>query len=260
MIRSDVATFTRRADPYRDTDVIDARAPRFNQSVIAITSAIAVVTGWWLLLAFFAAQLAVGLRFGRRWCITCLAYFELIQPRFGEGPIEDSRPPRFANLIGAVVLGSASLAYLAGLTALGAALGLLVTVLAALAAVTGFCAGCEMYKLGARLWGIKAHLLERIDLADLQLTDRVVLASGGEAAPSTGEAVVTSRGQAVVTFTHPLCTECHALEARLAAEGERVIGVDVSRRPDVARKYGIAAVPVAVRVDARGQVLERIAG
>ena len=86
----------RLADPYRDLDVIDSRAPRFNQATIGALSALAVATGWWWLLGVLAAQLAVGLTLGRRFCLPCLAYFELVQPRFGEGPLEDSRPPRFA--------------------------------------------------------------------------------------------------------------------------------------------------------------------
>ena len=143
----------RAAHPYRDLDVIDSRAPRFNQAVIGVLSLLAVVTGWWWLLALLALQLGLGLTLGRRWCLTCLAYFELIQPRIGEGPLEDSRPPRVANMIGFVVLAGASIAYAAGLTDAGIALGLLVTVLALLAAVTGFCTGCEAYKLGCRLTG-----------------------------------------------------------------------------------------------------------
>jgi hypothetical protein len=143
----------RAADPYRDTDVIDSRAPRFNQAVIGTLSLLAVVTGWWWLLALLAAQLAIGLVFGRRFCIQCLVYFELIQPRFGEGPLEDSRPPRVANMVGLTVLSAASLAYLAGWLVVGAALGLLVAALALLAAVTGFCTGCEAYKLACRLSG-----------------------------------------------------------------------------------------------------------
>jgi hypothetical protein len=141
----------RAADPYRDTDVIDSRAPRFNQAVVGVVSALAVATGWWWLLALLAAQLAVGLTFGRRFCLPCLAYFELVQPRFGEGPLEDSRPPRVANMVGIAVLGAASLAYAAGWAALGAGLGLLVAALALIAAGTGFCTGCEAYKLGCRL-------------------------------------------------------------------------------------------------------------
>jgi Domain of unknown function (DUF4395) len=144
---------TRAADPYRDLTVIDSRAPRFNQTVIGTLSLLAVVTGWWWLLALLALQLALGLTLGRRWCLPCLAYFELIQPRFGEGPLEDSRPPRAANMVGFAVLTAASISYAAGLTLLGIALGVLVAALALLAAATGFCTGCEAYKLGCRLTG-----------------------------------------------------------------------------------------------------------
>ena len=143
----------RLADPYRDLEVIDSRAPRFNQVVVGVLAAIAVFTGWWWLLALLAIQLVVGLTFGRRYCLPCLAYFELVQPVFGEGPLEDSRPPRFANMVGAAFLTVASVSYLAGAEVLGAVLGGLVAVLALLAATTGFCAGCEAYKLGHLLTG-----------------------------------------------------------------------------------------------------------
>jgi hypothetical protein len=146
-------TRTRAADPYRDTDVIDSRAPRVNQATIGVLSVVAVLTGWWWLLALLALQLAVGLTLGRRFCLACVAYFELVQPRFGEGPLEDSRPPRVANMVGLVVLGSAALAYAAGSPLLGAVLGGLVAGLALIAAATGFCTGCEAYKLACRLTG-----------------------------------------------------------------------------------------------------------
>jgi hypothetical protein len=141
------------ADPYRDLHVIDSRAPRFNQAVVGAVSLLAVVAGWWWLLALLAAQLAVGLALGRRYCLPCLAYFELVQPLFGEGRLEDSRPPRFANTVGAAALAAASAAYLAGAATLGAGLGLLVAALALLASATGFCAGCEAFKLGHLLTG-----------------------------------------------------------------------------------------------------------
>jgi hypothetical protein len=144
---------TRRADPYRDTDVIDSRAPRANQLVIGTLSVLAVATGWWWLLALLAVQLAVGLGFGRRYCLPCVAYFQFVQPRFGEGPLEDARPPRVANIVGLVFLSAASVAYVTGVPVLGAVLGVLVAALALLAAATGFCTGCEAYKLGCRLTG-----------------------------------------------------------------------------------------------------------
>jgi Domain of unknown function (DUF4395) len=227
------------ADPYRDLDVIDARAPRFNQATIGTLALVSFLVDWWPLLAILAGQLAVGLLLGRRFCLPCLAYFELVQPALGEGPIEDSRPPRFANAIGAVVLGAAALAHGVGFATLGWTLGLLVAGLALLAAATGFCAGCEMYRLGARLRGIRSHRLERIDLAEV----------GARA----GTAVV-------VQFTHPLCTDCRELERRLTDEGRRVVTVDVSRRPELARKYGVAVVPTAVAVGPDGTVSIRLAG
>ena len=143
----------RTADPYRDLDVIDARAPRFNQATIGVLAALAVATGWWWLLGLLGLQLLAGLTLGRRFCLPCLAYFELVQPRFGEGPLEDARPPRFANLVGAVFLTAATVAYATGLTTLGAVLGGIVAALALLAAATGFCTGCEAYKLGSFLLG-----------------------------------------------------------------------------------------------------------
>jgi hypothetical protein len=144
---------TQLAHPYRDLDVIDSRAPRTNQAVIGTLALVAVATGWWWLLGLLAAQLAFGLTFGRRYCLPCLAYFELIQPRFGEGPLEDSRPPRVANMVGLAVLTAAAVAYALGSPLVGAALGLLVAALALVAAITGFCTGCEAYKLACLLRG-----------------------------------------------------------------------------------------------------------
>lgn len=228
----------RRAHPYRDTDVIDARAPRFNQATVGVVSLVAVLAGAWPLLALLAAQLGIGLRFGRRYCLACVAYFELVQPWLGEGPIEDSRPPRFANQVGLVVLSAATLAHLAGLTALGNAMGLLVAGLALLAAATGICAGCEIYRLRARLRGIRRREIDQVELAELG-----ELRGGG----------VTD--ELIVAFSHPLCTDCRAVIDELEAGSVPWVSVDVRDRPDLARKYGIALVPTVIRVAPDGRVL-----
>jgi hypothetical protein len=143
----------RLADPYRDLDVIDSRAPRFNQATIGMLSALAVATGWEWLLAILAAQLLVGITLGRRFCLPCVVYFELVQPRRGEGRLEDARPPRFANLVGTLFLFGAAVSYVAGARVVGAVLGGIVAALALVAAATGFCTGCEAYKLGSLLLG-----------------------------------------------------------------------------------------------------------
>jgi hypothetical protein len=146
-------TVARIAHPYRDLTVIDSRAPRFNQAVIGAVSLLAVATGWWWLLAALAANLALGLSLGRRFCITCVAYFALVQTLLGEGPLEDSRPPRVANMIGFAFLTAASVAYALDAHLAGAVLASIVAALALVAAVTGFCTGCEAYKLAYRLTG-----------------------------------------------------------------------------------------------------------
>jgi hypothetical protein len=227
----------RLADPYRDLDVIDRRAPRANQLVIGVFALVAFMTGWWPILGVLALQLALGITLGRRWCLACLVYFEVVQPRLGEGPLEDSRSPRFANIMGGVVLTTATAAHAAGFGTVGWVLGLLVAALALLAAITGFCTGCEIYRLSARLRGVGHGELRRIDRADL-----------GEAA-----------GDLVVHFTHPLCSECADVERRLRSEGRTLVTVDVRRRPDLARKYGIGIVPTAVAVAADGAITARLA-
>jgi hypothetical protein len=228
----------RTADPWRDTDVIDERAPRFNQAITGIVALLGAVFGWPLAWALMSAQLLIGLTLGRRFCLPCLAYFELVQPRFGEGRLEDSRPPRLANMMGSIFLGAAALAWWLGAPPVGIVLGSLVAALALLAAGTGFCTGCEIYRLTARLRGISPRQHGRIDAADLN---------------------GLREGPAFVEFTHPLCSECREWEERLRSKPEPLLKLDVSDRPDIARKYGVAVVPTVLRVAPDGAVLERLA-
>jgi hypothetical protein len=218
--------------------VIDARAPRFNQAVVAVFALAGVLLGWPVLWALMSLQLALGLVLGRRWCLSCLAYFTVIQPRFGEGELEDSRPPRLANRMGAGFLGAAAIAWWVGVPTLGTILGAIVAVLALLAVTTNFCTGCEIYKLTARLRGISPRHHDCIDTADLP---------------------TTAAERMYVEFTHPLCSECQEWERRLSADEAPVVVLDVRERPDLARKYGIAVVPTVLAVAADGEVLERLA-
>ena len=240
----------RRADPYRDLAVIDARAPRVNQLVVATGALVAAATGFWPLVLALAVQLAVAVRFGRRYCLPCRLYFDVIQPRVGEGPLEDSRAPRFANIVGAIFLGASAAAYVAGAPRLGAGLALLVAGLATLAVTTGLCVGCELYRIVARLRGVRGGAIERVDLEHL-----------GRATGSRPAIALDARdggGEVVVLFTHPLCGECQTVRAELAADPRPLVAVDVSRHRDLARKYGVALVPLAVAVAADGRVTARV--
>lgn len=228
----------RTADPWRDTDVLDRHAARFAQGVTGLVAATGVVFGWPLAWALMAAQLLLGLTLGRRFCLPCLAYFGLLQPRLGEGPLEDSRPPRTANAIGFIVLGSAAASWWLGAETLGLVLAGLVAILALLSASTGFCAGCELYRRTARLRGISPRHHDRIDPGDLPGLDA---------------------GGVHVEFTHPLCSDCREWEQRLSAMREPLLTVDVRERPDLARKYGISVVPAVFAVGPDGSVRERLA-
>ena len=227
----------RSADPYRDLAVIDARAPRLNQLLTGLVALTALLTGAWPLVALAAVQISTGLLLGRRWCLACRLYFGVLQPFLGEGPVEDARPVKFAHQVGAAFLWSSTLAHLAGFPSAGNLLAGLVAGLALLAATTGFCVGCSLYRAWAFLRGIRGGTPGHVDLAELGVVP--------------GE-------EAVVQFTHPLCVDCQSLETRLSADGRRPVLVDVSRRPDLARKYGIAVVPLAVAVRANGSVERRI--
>lgn len=229
----------RAADPWRDTDVVDERAPRFSQAVTGLVALSGALFGWPLAWAVMSIQILMGLTLGRRFCLPCLAYFTLVQPRFGEGRLEDSRPPRLANIIGTVVLGSAAVAWWLGAETAGTVLGALVAALALLAASTGLCVGCELYRLGARLRGISPTHHPHIDPADLPGLD--------------------GAGRAYVEFSHPLCSDCGEWERRLADRPEPLIVLDVRERPELARKYGVAVVPTVVSVGGDGGVIERLA-
>ncbi len=220
-----------------DLSVIDARAPRFNQTVVALGATVAVFTGAWPILALLGTQLAVSVLFGRQYCLPCVFYFKVVQPRLGAGPVEDSRAPRFANVLGFVFLLSASVSYATGFTAVGVALAGLVAVLATLAATTGLCVGCEVYRIVAKLRGVRGGAIEQVDLDAL----------GSQRQAGT-----------VVLFTHPLCSDCQTLGRELDEKGTPVVRVDVSKRRDLAKKYGVSVVPLAFAVDASGRVTGRV--
>jgi hypothetical protein len=144
------ATRPRRADPWRDLSVIDRNAPRTNQAFVGIVSLAALLTGAQWLVGLLALQLALGLTLGRRWCLPCVLYFTVIQPRIGEGELEDSRAPRFANRIALTLTGGAALLFAVGATGAGWVLAGTVAAVALFSAASGFCVGCWIY---ARVWG-----------------------------------------------------------------------------------------------------------
>jgi len=134
---------------------IDPRGPRFNQAVVSALLLIAFVANWPVVVPAVATVLVLGAIFGPRFGPFLALYASVIKPRLGPPPeLEDPRPPRFAAGFGALVLGAATVALVAGQVDLGWVLALAVAVLAGLAAGTGICVGCEIYLLTARVRGL----------------------------------------------------------------------------------------------------------
>jgi MFS family permease len=137
-----------------DPAPIDPRGPRLNQAVLAVGLATAFVLDLRWLVPVFAVVLFLGAAFGPRYGPVLRLYAELIRPRLAPpAELEDPRPPRFAAAVGVVFLLAATVAFVLGAAALGWALALVVAALAALAALTGICVGCELYVAVARRRG-----------------------------------------------------------------------------------------------------------
>ncbi len=130
---------------------IDPRGPRFNQAVLAVALLGGFLVDWRPVVPLFALVLLAGAALGPRYGPFLALYAKAIRPRLGPpSELEDPRPPRFSAALGVVFLAAGALAFAAGSPGLGWGLALVVAALAALAAVTGICVGCEMYLLLSR--------------------------------------------------------------------------------------------------------------
>jgi hypothetical protein len=135
---------------------IDPRGPRFNQAVLAVALLAGFVLDWRPVVPVFLVVLLLGAALGPRWGPFLRLYAAVVRPRLGPpAELEDPRPPRFSATLGVLFLVAASVAFLAGSTAVGWALALLVATLAGVAATTGICLGCEVYIWVARRRGIR---------------------------------------------------------------------------------------------------------
>ncbi len=126
---------------------VDVNVPRFNQGTIAVLTGIAFVLQLEWLVAVSFAILAFSWLVGPRFAPLTQLYVRAIRPLIGPPTeFEPIAPPRFAQLIGSIFLGAATVSFALELGVLGWVLSLIVTALAALAAVTRICVGCIIYE------------------------------------------------------------------------------------------------------------------
>jgi hypothetical protein len=135
---------------------LDPRGQRFAATVTSLVLIVVLVTGWgWLALAQ-TVVFAITAADPRRGPYAMI-FRALVLPRIGPpAEREAAAPVRFAQFVGFVFVGVASIGYLTGVPTLGlifAAFGLLA---AFLNAAFGLCLGCEAYLAGRRLMAARA--------------------------------------------------------------------------------------------------------
>jgi hypothetical protein len=138
----------------RRTAMVDPRQPRIGQGITGVVLALGFVLGWPQVLPVVAAVLAGASLLGGSFNLYVHVY-RWVRRTFRWGPpreLEEAAPPRFANALGFVFTGAASLLYFVFRQHVAAwSLGVLVSALALLAAATGLCVGCEFYVFAKRV-------------------------------------------------------------------------------------------------------------
>jgi hypothetical protein len=135
---------------------IDPRGPRFGAGVTAALLVITLLLGTGpaatAVLVVVALLFVLGVARGVQGTLQGLAFKAWIRPRLAPPTeLEDPRPPRFAQLVGLLVVGAGLLFTVLGLPA-GVPIAAAVALVAAfLNSAFGLCLGCELYLLGRRL-------------------------------------------------------------------------------------------------------------
>lgn len=137
-------------------DQVDPRGPRFGAGVTTVVLALALVlvgtTAGTILVAWQTLAFALGAIVGLHAQPYGFVFRRLVRPRLSPATeLEDAAPPRFAQAVGLVFMVVALVALLLGATVVATVAIAFALAAAFLNAAFGFCLGCEMYLLLARL-------------------------------------------------------------------------------------------------------------
>ena len=135
------------------TRMIDRNAHRWGATISAVVLLVAFAFGWRVVVPIMTVAMGIGPVFGLRYSPFGATY-RLIKKTFNlQIPVapEEEAPPRFAQVMGLLFLGAATIAMYGGSHAAGWTLALIVAGLQSVLGVTGICIGCEMYLYGKRL-------------------------------------------------------------------------------------------------------------
>ena len=131
--------------------LIDARGPRFAASITTLVLALALVTHSAILIAIQLAVFAIGAFAGPAKTPYAFLYKKFVKPRLrGDVPVEDARPPQFAQSVGLIFAVVALLGSLLSIPALFTVAVGFALAAAFLNAAFNFCLGCEIYLIAVR--------------------------------------------------------------------------------------------------------------
>jgi hypothetical protein len=244
---------------------IDPRGPRTNQAVLAVVLALGAATGQVWVVPTCTAVLFLGAAFGPRYGPVLRLYQLAIRPRLGPPEhLEDPRPPRFAAAVGVIFLVAATVAFVVGAVVVGWVLALVVAALAALAAVTGLCVGCEVYVWFVRLrGGVRIVTTDRASShPPLRRPARPSdTRQPADSLPPLPAELLEGR-ETWVVFSTEYCAVCPAVVRSIEAVRPQatVRVVDVATEPALAARYRVRRAPTVVRADAAGRVEARFSG
>lgn len=139
---------TQVSNSVKVSTLIDARGPRFGAAITTVVLAAALATNnvWFIVVQAFV--FAIGAFKGPQFTPYAFIYKTIVKPRLkGEVPVEEVKPPQFAQRVGLLFALVAITGALFGIDAL--VIGAVAMALAAafLNAAFNFCLGCEIYLL-----------------------------------------------------------------------------------------------------------------
>jgi hypothetical protein len=132
-----------------DGRLIDPRGQRFGAALSVAILIAGFAVGLPIVVAFLAVALGVSALFGTRYSILGRPW-PVVRKAVGIAPpreLEHEFPPRFAQALGALGFGLATLLFVVGFATAGWVVAAAVGGLQAVLAATGYCLGCRLYFL-----------------------------------------------------------------------------------------------------------------
>jgi hypothetical protein len=206
--------------------------PRFAQAITGVLALEAAVFGQPAALAVALVLVALSL-LGPRWSPVAWVFRRIAPPA---ADLEPAAPVRFSQALAAAFLSVALVLVLTGFELAGWIVAGMLAAVALISAVTGFCIGCEAYRL----------LLAR--------------RSGGEG-DLRGDLGLPGAGPWLVVLTAPGCARCEpvARELERAAGGREVLRVSLADHPRAAA-LPVRSVPAALAIGEDGRLRRARAG